>query len=317
MQEERTGVLLEHVTKVFGTTEALRDLSLTFPAGRVSSVLGPNGAGKTTTIQMIVGLLKPTAGRVRVFGLDPARHGLQIRALTGLVMQQTALDLYLTGWENLELQASLYGLKGVHRKRRVEELLAWSGLEGDADRLTRTYSGGMRRRLDLAISLLHRPRILILDEPTTGLDVQTRHQLWSMIRELREMGTTVILTTHYLEEADQLSDQIAVLRNGGLVAQGTPLELKERLGSDMYRLTVRLRGEAGREILNLKPQQFEGDQAVWHGPSRELYGLLNTVVHRWGADIVEARVSQPSLDEIFLKILNDEKFQKSTAFGGE
>jgi ABC-2 type transport system ATP-binding protein len=297
-------ITLDSVTKVFPGSEALHQVSFSIPPAQIFGLLGPNGAGKTTAIQIIIGLLGPTLGHVRVFGLDPAQNALQIRALTGLVMQQTALDAYLTGREHLELMASLYRLGRVERRRRISDLLTWSGLAEAADRLTLTYSGGMKRRLDLAISLLHRPRILILDEPTLGLDIQTRRQLWSLIRELKQAGTTIVLTTHYLEEADQLCDRIGILRAGHLLAVGTPSELKERIGTHLHHLVVRLNGEAD-ELLSYQPHRLEAGVAVWLGRPEQLSALLTAIVAHHASKVLEANITQPSLDEVFMQILTD------------
>jgi ABC-2 type transport system ATP-binding protein len=293
---------LDQVTKVFPGAEALHKVSFNILLAQVFGLLGPNGAGKTTTIQLIVGLLRPTLGQVRVFGLEPAQNALQIRALTGLVMQQTALDAYLSGREHLELMASLYRLGGAERRRRIDELLTWSGLLEAADRLTFTYSGGMKRRLDLAISLLHRPWLLILDEPTVGLDIQTRQQLWSLIRDLKRAGTTIILTTHYLEEADQLCDRIGILKAGRLLVVGTPSELKERIGTQLHRLTVRLRSTAN-ELVAYQPHHLEDGVARWHGSPEQLSALFTTILARHGSNLLEANLTQPSLDEVFLQVV--------------
>jgi ABC-2 type transport system ATP-binding protein len=299
---ETTAVTLDRVSKVFPGTEAVHQVSFSISPGQVFGLLGPNGAGKTTTIQLIIGLLRPTLGQVRVFGLEPGQNALQIRALTGLVMQQTALDAYLSGREHLELMASLYRLKEPERRQRIDELLTWSGLLEAADRLTLTYSGGMKRRLDLAISLLHRPWLLILDEPTVGLDIQTRQQLWSLIHDLKRAGTTIILTTHYLEEADQLCDRIAILRAGQLLAIGTPSELKERIGAQLHHLTVRLRG-AANELVVYQPHHLEDGVARWRGSPEQLSGLLTTILARHGSNLLEASLTQPSLDEVFLQVV--------------
>jgi ABC-2 type transport system ATP-binding protein len=233
--------------KSFGGTTVLADLDLRVERGTVFALLGPNGAGKTTLINILSTLVKPDAGAARVDGHDVAREPLDVRRSIGLTGQSAAVDGVLTGAENIRMMARLSGLTRREAKARERDLLARFDLEDAARKRVAKYSGGMRRRLDLALSLVVAPRILFLDEPTTGLDTRSRLALWEVIRSLRDEGTTVFLTTQYLEEADRLADRIAVLDRGTIVAEGTPDELKRRTGGEV----VELRDEADEVLVEL------------------------------------------------------------------
>ena len=219
------------VAKRFGATVALAGVDLQVPEGTVFGLLGPNGAGKTTLVRILSTLLTPDAGRAEILGHDIVREPLAVREVLGLTGQFAAVDEILTGRENLEMFGRLFKLSREDARRRADELLRRFDLAHAADRAARTYSGGMRRRLDLASSLLTRPRILFLDEPTTGLDPRSRNEIWAIVRELRREGTTLLLTTQYLEEADQLADRIVVIDRGTVIAEGTGNELKDRVGA--------------------------------------------------------------------------------------
>src|SRR5712672_3209047 len=238
-------VRVEGVVKRFGATVALDGAGLEGPGGMVFGLPGPNGAGKTTLVRILATLLAPDAGRAEIFGHDVVREPAAVRELIGLTGQFAAVDEILTGRENLEMFGRLFGLSRAEARRRAEELLERFDLVDAADRPARTYSGGMRRRLDLASSLLRDPRILFLDEPTAGLDPRSRNQIWAVVRELVRDGTTVLLTTQYLEEADQLADQIAVIDHGRVIAQGTGSELKDQVGGQI--LEVELASPAERD----------------------------------------------------------------------
>src|SRR6516225_3384774 len=217
-------VHVEGVVKRFGTTTALAGIELDVEEATVFGLLGPNGAGKTTLVRILATLLSPDAGRAEVFGRDVVHDAAGVRELLGLTGQFAAVDEMLTGRENLQMFGRLFDLSSAEARRRANELLERFDLADAADRPARTYSGGMRRRLDLASSLLTRPSVLFLDEPTTGLDPRSRNEIWSIVRELVRGGTTLLLTTQYLEEADQLADQIAVIDHGRVIAQGTGSE---------------------------------------------------------------------------------------------
>jgi len=238
-------VHVEGVVKRFGTTTALAGVDLDVGEATVFGLLGPNGAGKTTLVRVLATLLAPDAGRAEVFGRDVVQNAAGVRELLGLTGQFAAVDEMLTGRENLQMFGRLFDLSAADARRRANELLERFDLADAADRPARTYSGGMRRRLDLASSLLTRPRVLFLDEPTTGLDPRSRNEIWSVVRELVREGTTLLLTTQYLEEADQLAEQIAVIDHGRVIAQGTGSELKDRVGGQT--LEVELVSAAERE----------------------------------------------------------------------
>src|SRR5438874_3088807 len=238
-------VHVEGVVKRFRATTALAGVDLDVEEGTVFGLLGPNGAGKTTLVRVLATLLAPDAGRAEVFGRDVVHDAAGVRELLGLTGQFAAVDEMLTGRENLQMFGRLFDLSAAEARRRADELLERFDLADAADRTARTYSGGMRRRLDLASSLLTRPRILFLDEPTTGLDPRSRNQIWTIVRELVREGTTLLLTTQYLEEADELTDRIAVIDHGRVIAQGTGNELKDQVGGQI--LEVELVSAASRD----------------------------------------------------------------------
>jgi ABC-2 type transport system ATP-binding protein len=232
-------IVADGLVKRFGDLEALKGVSFEVPEGKVLGLLGPNGAGKTTAVRMLTTLLKPDAGTARVLGVDVRTDPQRVRASIGLAGQYAAIDENLTGRENLALVGKLTHLSGREISTRSDELLEQFALADAADRVARTYSGGMRRRLDLAAALVHRPPVLFLDEPTTGLDPQGRNELWAVIGDLVGRGTTVLLTTQYLEEADTLADNIVVIDHGTVIEEGTATELKERLGATVIEITMR------------------------------------------------------------------------------
>ena len=226
------------LVKHFGAVKAVDGLDLTVPFGTVVGLLGPNGAGKTTTVRILTTLLKATAGHATVAGIDVAKHPDEVRRVIGLTGQYAAVDEYLTGRENLDMVGRLYHLPQAYVKQRADELLERFSLTEAADRPAKTYSGGMRRRLDLSASLVGKPRILFLDEPTTGLDPRSRLQMWDVIEDLVADGTTVLLTTQYLEEADQLAQDIVVIDRGQVIAHGTSDVLKTQVGGDRLEIVV-------------------------------------------------------------------------------
>src|SRR5688500_2876251 len=221
-----------------GDVHAVAGIDLEVAAGEIYAFLGPNGAGKTTTVRMLTTLLRPTGGSARVAGHDVVSDASDVRRAIGVALQEAALDPLMTGRELMRLQATLHGLRGKEGRDRAEALLARVGLVGAADRRVGTYSGGMRRRLDLGMALVHEPRVLFLDEPTTGLDPVSRQAIWNEVRRLNDEGTTVFLTTQYLEEADQLADRVGIIDEGRMAAEGTPGALKAQIGRPHLELTL-------------------------------------------------------------------------------
>jgi ABC-2 type transport system ATP-binding protein len=232
-------VLIQNLQKRYGSVEAVKDISFQVEPGEIFGLLGPNGAGKTTTIRCLCTLTKPDAGKVEVSGISVIDQPRAARRRLGYVAQEVALDKVLTGRELLQLQAALYHLPGNLAKKRIEEVIEILGLGEWADKKTGTYSGGLRRRIDLAAGLLHQPDVLVLDEPTVGLDIESRVVVWDLLRKLREAGTTVLITSHYLEEIDVLADRVAIIDKGVVIAEGTPSQLKDKVGGD--RITLRIR----------------------------------------------------------------------------
>src|SRR5947207_3708393 len=249
----RPAILAEGLYKHYGKTRALAGLDLVAEQGSVLALLGPNGAGKTTAVRILTTLLRPDAGRAEVAGLDVVKHADTLRARIGLAGQYAAVDEYLTGFENLKMFGRLYHLSGPMAKRRANELIERFDLVDAAGRIVKTYSGGMRRRLDLAASLIMMPPVLFLDEPTTGLDPRGRLAMWDIISTLVADGTTVLLTTQYLEEADQLADQIAVVDQGRVIAKGTSDELKAQVGGERIELSVARGGDLDAATRAIRP----------------------------------------------------------------
>jgi ABC-2 type transport system ATP-binding protein len=299
---------VEGLAKRFGDVVALDGIDFQVPAGTVFGLLGPNGAGKTTAIRILTTILAPDGGRAEVLGLDVVRQADQVRQRIGLAGQYAAVDPNLTGRENLSLTGRLAQLPGADARARAGELLERFELTDAADRPARTYSGGMRRRLDVAAALVQRPPVVFLDEPTTGLDVHSRNALWAMIRELVADGTTVLLTTQYLEEADRLAHRIAVVDGGRVIADDTPAALKAQLGSTVIELGM---GEAARamragELLGQRlAAQPERDGAIVRLAADDGSRLLIDVLrllddHRLAPTTLAVR--EPSMDDVFLAL---------------
>jgi ABC transporter DrrB family efflux protein len=306
-----SAVYVEGVVKRFGTTTALAGVDLDVEEATIFGLLGPNGAGKTTLIRVLATLLAPDAGRAEVFGRDVVRDAAGVRELLGLTGQFAAVDELLTGRENLEMFGRLFDLSTADARRRANELLERFDLADAADRLARTYSGGMRRRLDLASSLLTRPRVLFLDEPTTGLDPRSRNEIWSVVRELVREGTTLLLTTQYLEEADQLAEQIAVIDHGRVIAQGTGSELKDRVGGQI--LEVELMSAAQRDSARAALAGIgcgdpePGDrlaQLTLPAPrdGLEMIEDAASALRKAGIAVSDLGLRRPTLDDVFLQL---------------
>jgi ABC-2 type transport system ATP-binding protein len=283
---------------------AVDGIDLTVAPGEIYGFLGPNGAGKSTTVHVLTTLLPPTAGTARVGGYDVVREGPKVRSIIGVALQEAALDPLLTGRDHLRLQATLQGVPKRQRAARAEELLHRVGLADAADRKVQGYSGGMKRRLDLALALIHSPRILFLDEPTTGLDPQSRTALWSEVSLLRrEAGVTVFLTTQYLEEADVLADRVGIIDQGRIVAEGTPAELKAEIGRPSVHAIPRSDDERAKVAAFLsrfgEPLATTRDVAV---RLRDGLGLADIVraVDQNGVDVVDLELRAPTLDDVFL-----------------
>ena len=306
----RPAILAEGLQKHYGKTQALKGLDLVAEEGTVLAVLGPNGAGKTTAVRILTTLLKPDAGRAEVAGLDVVKNADKLRTRIGLAGQYAALDENLTGYENLVMFGRLYHLSGALARRRANELLERFDLVEAARRTVKTYSGGMRRRLDLAGSLIVLPPVLFLDEPTTGLDPRGRLAMWEVISSLVADGTTVLLTTQYLEEADQLADQIAVVDRGRVIAKGTSDELKAQVGGERLEITV-ARGNNLSDVAHTLSSYSEGeiqinaDQRQLVMPVTQGTQLLPAIVRDLDAAhiaIDDLALRRPTLDDVFLTL---------------
>lgn len=304
----------EGLVKNFGRTRALDGLDLHVADGSLLALLGPNGAGKTTATRIFTTLLKPDSGRATVAGFDVVQEPDRIKAHIGLAGQTVAIDEFMTGRENLEMIGRLYHLSGGDAKRRAFELLVQFGLTDAANRMAKTYSGGMRRRLDLAASLVILPPVLFLDEPTTGLDPRSRRQVWQMISSLVQEGSTILLTTQYLEEADELADRIAVVDSGRVIAEGTSDDLKDRVGGDRIDVAVSSDADLSRAAAVARPH-LSAEPAVdvaqrrISGPTRNGTSTLAVLVRELdaaGIAAVDLQLHRPSLDDVFLTLTGRE-----------
>jgi len=292
---------------------ALNDLSLQVPAGSLYGLLGPNGAGKTTALRILCTLLAPDSGTVRVAGIDALTDPRGVRRLLGYVAQEVAIDKILTGRELLQLQGDLYHLSARQRDRRMAELIELMGMGDWIDRRCGGYSGGMRRRLDLAAGLLHSPQVLVLDEPTVGLDIESRAAIWQVLRQLRDGGTTVLLSSHYLEEVDALADHLAIIESGSVIAEGVPSSLKAALGGDRLTLRVREFSDASeaatvqallrdcpgvRQVVVNQAQGYSLNLVIEHdGVVEQLRQQLATA----DLPVFALAQSRPSLDDVYLQ----------------
>ncbi|MBL1103053.1 ATP-binding cassette domain-containing protein [Streptomyces sp. 5-8] len=314
--EDHPAIEARGLVKAYGEKRALDGIDLTIRRGQVFGFLGPNGAGKTTTIRILATLTRPSGGTVRVLGHDVLTEADKIRTRVAVTGQFASLDEDLTGYENLLILGRLQGLSRAAGRQRADALLAAFDLTGAADRPVGGYSGGMRRRLDIGASLIVTPDLLFLDEPTTGLDPRSRNQVWELVRRVAAAGTTVLLTTQYLEEADQLAEQIAVIDNGRIVAEGTSAQLKSRVGSGTLNIRL-LDGEQRPQALQILAGALEGTVRLATDPlaltmllatrpaatdTGRLVGRAMTQLAEAGVGIADFSLGQPSLDEAFLAL---------------
>jgi len=306
MRDGENGIEVEGLVKVFkGEVRAVDGIDLRVAPGEIYGFLGPNGAGKSTTVLVLTTLLPPTSGAARVAGMDVVHQGPEVRRAIGASLQESALDPFLTGREHMRLQGALHGMAKAERDSRGSELLARVGLTEAADRKVGGYSGGMKRRLDLALALLHHPRLLFLDEPTTGLDPQSRAALWDEVRRLAGEGVTVFLTTQYLEEADVLANRVGIIDHGKIVAEGTPSELKAEIGRQTVEAIPRDPGD--RERLAGALRRFGEEAAASTGGvavqlpegSSDLAEVVRALDAE-GIAVADLRLHAPTLDDVFL-----------------
>jgi len=303
-------ILVSGLTKSFGEVRALTGVDLEVEEGTVYALLGPNGAGKTTAVRILTTLLQPDGGTANVAGFDITTQAAQLRCAIGLAGQYAAVDEILTGLENLEMVGRLYGMRKTEARQRAGDILERFDLSDAADRRVRTYSGGMRRRLDLAASLVAQPTVIFLDEPTTGLDIRSRIGLWDFIEHLVDEGATLMLTTQYLEEADRLADRIGVIDKGHLIAEGTSTELKEKVGGDVIEIEVADRAHvmaaaaAVKGVGTERPRIDEQEGRV-RIPVSSPVGVITETVRKLDAAGIKLRdlaIRRPTLDDVFLTL---------------
>ena len=300
------GIEVENLVREFGTMRAVDGINLRVEPGGIYGFLGPNGAGKSTTVHMLTTLLPPTGGTARVAGYDIVTQGAKVRATIGVALQEAALDPLMNAWEHMDMQTALQGVPKAERKPRAVALIERVGLTGAAERRISTYSGGMRRRLDLALSLVHGPRVIFLDEPTTGLDPKSRSDLWEEVRRLaKEEGVTVFLTTQYLEEADLLADRVGIIDNGNIVAEGTPAQLKAEIGRPtLDALPANDADKAAfEEVLarfgTRSPSAHKGVAVRLNQGVTDLADVVRALDAQ-GLPVAELNLHAPTLDDVFL-----------------
>ena len=320
---------LRKISKAYGSVTALRELDLTVPEGCLYGLLGPNGAGKTTAMRILATLLAPDSGSVLVGGVDGLAQPREVRQLMGYVAQEVAIDKILSGRELLQLQGDLYHLPRNERETRIADLIERLAMGDWIDRRCGTYSGGMRRRLDLAAGLLHRPRLLVLDEPTVGLDIESRSAIWQLLRQLVQEGTTVLLSSHYLEEVEALADQMAIIDDGRVIAEGTPDQLKQRLGGDRVTLRVREFSTAEeatqvrallepldgvRQVVVNRSQGFSLNLVIQGGA---VIDQLRQTLEAAGLPVFALAQSRPSLDDVYLQATGRTLMDAELAIAGQ
>lgn len=320
---------LDQLEKSYGTVSALRGLSLSVPAGCLYGLLGPNGAGKTTALRILATLLAPDQGAVTVAGVDALQQPRTVRQLMGYVAQEVAIDKILTGRELLALQGDLYHLPRQDRNRRIDQLVDRMSMGDWIDRRCGTYSGGMRRRLDLASGLLHDPQLLVLDEPTVGLDIESRAVIWEVLRDLRDGGTTILLSSHYLEEVEALADRMAIIDDGRVIAEGAPDDLKQELGGD--RVTLRVREfsdqaeaaqvrhllesvEGVRRIVINRAQGYSLNLVV---DGEHVLPMLRERLADAAHEVFSLSQSRPSLDDVYLQATGRTLMDAELAVAGQ
>ena len=320
---------LRKISKAYGAVPALRELDLTVPEGCLYGLLGPNGAGKTTAMRILATLLAPDSGSVVVGGVDGLAQPRDVRQLMGYVAQEVAIDKILSGRELLQLQGDLYHLPPNDRESRIADLIDRLAMGDWIDRRCGTYSGGMRRRLDLAAGLLHRPRLLVLDEPTVGLDIESRSAIWQLLRQLVEEGTTVLLSSHYLEEVEALADQMAIIDAGRVIAEGSPDQLKQRLGGDRVTLRIREFSNADeatqvrallepldgvRQVVVNRSQGFSLNLVIEGGA---VIDQLRQTLEAAGLPVFALAQSRPSLDDVYLQATGRTLMDAELAIAGQ
>jgi ABC-2 type transport system ATP-binding protein len=309
-----SSISVRGLTKAFKELEVLKQVNLEVKRGQVLALLGPNGAGKTTTVKILSTLLKPEAGEVRVNGYDVVQEPAKVRASIGLTGQYAAVDEYLTGRQNLVMMGRLYHLSGQDVQRRSEELLEQFDLQKAAGRIVKTYSGGMRRRLDLAASLIATPPVLFLDEPTTGLDPRSRLAMWEIIEKLVAAEVTILLTTQYLEEADRLADRIAVLDQGRIIVEGTAEELKAKVGQERLELTIKQEFAKAKEKLRgeniLVDEENKVISVALTRGVREIKEVLEQA-EAVGVEVDSIAIHKPTLDDVFLRFTGHQAVSKA------
>ncbi len=305
-------VELRDLEKSYGAVKALRKLTLEIPQGSLFGLLGPNGSGKSTTLRILCTLLEPDSGEVTFAGQNVLLNSREVRRNIGYVAQEIAIDKILTGRELLQLHGDMYHLQRKYRDGRIKELIALLDMSEWIDRRSGSYSGGMRRRLDLATGLLHEPELLVLDEPTVGLDIESRSKIWSLLKTLRKEGKTILLSSHYLEEIDELSDKMAIIDSGRVIAQGSPEELKNKLGDNKVTLKVRefstkSEGEKVKDLIkdlngvhDLVINYSQGCSLNFFVDDSESLKLLRSKLDVEGIDIFSLSESRPSLDDVYL-----------------
>jgi ABC-2 type transport system ATP-binding protein len=296
-------IVAQNLVRYFGDVKAVDGIDITVKTGEIFGFLGPNGAGKSTAVRMLTTLLRPTSGTATVAGFDVAKHPDEVRRRIGVALQDAAIDPLMTGTELLRLQAVLYGIPQTQMKNRASELLERVGLTAAADRRVGTYSGGMRRRLDLALALIHQPTVLFLDEPTTGLDPMSRMSLWEEVRRLNNEGTTVMLTTQYLEEADQLADRIAIIDAGKIVREGKPQDLKAGVGFPTLLITVPADQSARAKAVlatfgDMRPTA-EGSLGVGLRGGANVVTDVVRKLDEASVRVQHLEINEPSLDDVF------------------